>query len=105
MDTYYRVTAYAESKDISAIFDAYGMFDKLWQFSAYLVANGFKIIEVGDSDKFLDGNIKRLEQPLDKIVLRACSKGMAHTVNLTIDGVNYRGVQVGDKAYVPNKNE
>ena len=57
MANYFRITAYHPAKNICAIFDSNGRFEKLWQFSAYLVQKGFKIVEVGADDKFLDGNI------------------------------------------------
>ena len=41
MANYFRITAYHPTKDICAIFDSNGRFEKLWQFSAYLVQNGF----------------------------------------------------------------
>ena len=47
MSNYFRITAYHPEQDLSAIFDSNGYFEKLWQFSAYLIQKGFKIIEVG----------------------------------------------------------
>ena len=32
MANYFRITAYHPDKDISAILDSYGKFEKLWQF-------------------------------------------------------------------------
>ena len=46
MSNYFRITAYHPVKNICAIFDSNGRFEKLWQFSAYLVQKGFKIVEV-----------------------------------------------------------
>ena len=57
MSNYFRITAYHPAKNICAIFDSNGRFEKHWQFSAYLVQKGFKIVEVSSDDKFLDGNI------------------------------------------------
>lgn len=75
MTNYFRITAYHPQKDISAILDSNGKFEKLWQFSAYLIQKGFKIIEVGNEEKFLDGNIDRAPEDKQKIILRASSKG------------------------------
>ena len=75
MTNYFRITAYHPQKDISVIMDSNGKFEKLWQFSAYLIQKGFKIIEVGNQEKFLDGNIDRAPENKQKIILRACSKG------------------------------
>ena len=47
MNNYFRITAYHPQKDICAVFDSNGRFEKLWQFSSFLVQKGFKIIEVG----------------------------------------------------------
>ena len=59
MANYFRIAAYHPAKNICAVFDSNGRFEKLWQFSAYLVQKGFKIVEVGADDKCLDGNIQR----------------------------------------------
>ena len=75
MANYFRITAYHTAENISAIFDSNGRFEKLWQFSAFLVGKGFKIAEVGSEDKFLDGDLPKPEESSDKILLRACDKG------------------------------
>ena len=41
---YYRITAYHSDEDISVILDSNGKFETLWDFSALLVAHGFKVI-------------------------------------------------------------
>ena len=53
MANYFRITAYYPEKDFSVILDSNGKFEKLWQFSAYLVQRGFKIIEVGTIEDIL----------------------------------------------------
>lgn len=74
MANYFRITAYHPVEDFSAIIDSYGLFDKLWQFSAYLVEKGFKIIAVGNDEQFLDGNFEKTDEiEKDKIILRACA--------------------------------
>ena len=75
MANYFRITAYHTAENISAIFDSNGRFEKLWQFSAFLVGKGFKIAEVGSEDKFLDGDLPKPEESSDKILLRACPSG------------------------------
>ena len=74
MSNYFRITAYHPAKNICAIFDSNGRFEKLWQFSAYFVQKGFKIVEVGSDDKFLDGNIPKASVET-LLILRACAKG------------------------------
>lgn len=75
MSNYFRITAYHPAKNICAIFDSNGRFEKLWQFSAELVAKGFKILAVGNETKFTEGNIPKTGES-DKLLLRACMKGM-----------------------------
>ena len=84
MSNYFRITAYHPAKNICAIFDSNGRFEKLWQFSAYLVQKGFKIIEVGADDKFLDGNIQKA--PAGNLLLvRACGKGRPQITGNTVE--------------------
>lgn len=104
MTNYFRITAYHEARDITSIFDSNGMFEKLWQFSSYLLQKGFKIIEVGNSDKFQDVNIEPVEFDKDHISLRACSKGKPQYIDHTIDGEIFKAVKVGDKIYIPDAN-
>lgn len=74
MANYFRITAYHPSKNICAIFDSNGRFEKLWQFSSHLVQKGFQILAVGNESKFTEGNIPKAEES-DKILVRACIKG------------------------------
>ena len=62
MNNYYRITGYCESEDFCFIMDCYGMFEKLWQFSSYLLQKGLKVLEVGGDSKFMDGNIDRIDE-------------------------------------------
>ena len=73
MANYFRITAYHPAKNVCAIFDSNGRFEKLWQFSSYLVQKGFKIVEVGSDDKFLDGNIPKTPAGA-QLLVRACAK-------------------------------
>ena len=74
MANYFRITAYHPAENLSAIFDSNGRFEKLWQFSAFLVQKGFKIVEVGSDDKFHEGNIPKVQEDTS-LILRACAKG------------------------------
>ena len=95
MANYFRITAYHPVEDFSAIIDSYGMFDKLWQFSAYLVEKGFKIIAVGNDEQFSDGNFEKTDEiEKDKIILRACDKGTPIQ--------NNNRIEVDGKYYTPN---
>ena len=103
MNDYYRITGYCEQEDFSFILDCYGMFEKLWQFSSFLVQKGLKVLEVSNSDKFLDGNIPRASENAEKLLLRANAKGKPEYVTQAIDGVTYTAVKVADKIYVPDR--
>ena len=91
MSNYFRITAYHPEQDLSAIFDSNGYFEKLWQFSAYLVSKGFKIIEVGGEDKFDEGDMPKVRQDKEHIILRACGTGMPIIdVNvIRVNGIKY----------------
>ena len=91
MSNYFRITAYNPAKNICAIFDSNGRFEKLWQFSAYLVQKGFKIVEVGSDDKFIDGNIPKVS--VEKLlILRACAKRqpVINGDTVEVNGRNYK---------------
>ena len=75
MANYFRITAYSPAEDVGMIVDSNGRHEKLWQFSAELVAKGFNILAVGNDAKFSDGNIPKTGES-DKLLLRACMKGM-----------------------------
>ncbi len=85
MSNYFRITAYHPEKNICAIFDSNGYFEKLWQFSSMLVQKGFKIIEVGNEEKFLEGDIPKVEQDKEHIILRASGTGQPKKENNVID--------------------
>lgn len=96
MNNYYRITAYYPEKNISVIMDSYGMFEKLWQFSAFLVEKGFNIIAVDKENNFTDGNIERQTEPLPKkIFLRAYAFNKPNVTNGKIE--------VGGKFYTSNR--
>ena len=90
---YFRVTVYHPAEDVSAIIDSNGYFEKLWQLSAALVQKGFKILEVGADDRFLDGDFPKTEADSQHLLLRACKTGRPKYINDT--------VQIGDKGYHP----
>ena len=74
MSNYFRITAYSPNEDVCMIVDSNGRHEKLWQFSAELVAKGFNILAVGNDTKFTEGNIPKTKES-DKILSRACMKG------------------------------
>ena len=91
MSNYFRITAYHPDQDLSAIFDSNGYFEKLWQFSAYLIQKGFKIIEVGNEEKFDEGDMPKAERDAIHIILRACKSGQPDIRDnrITVEGKSY----------------
>ncbi len=75
MNNYFRITTYSPDENVSAIVDCYGMFEKIWQFSAYLVKKNFKIRAVSKENAFDDGNIPRANPDQEHLILRACQTG------------------------------
>lgn len=75
MNNYFRITAYHPTENISVIMDSNGKFEKLWQFSSFLVQKGFEIVAVGKDDNFAIGNIPLANPDRHNILLRACDKG------------------------------
>ena len=96
MSNYFRITAYHPVENLSAIFDSNGYFEKLWQFSAYLIQKGFKIIEVGNEEKFDEGDMPKTERDAIHIILRACKSGQPNIQGNTIivEGKRYFRKQV-----------
>ena len=91
MSNYFRITAYHSTKNVSAIFDSNGRFEKLWQFSSFLIQRGFKIIEVGADDKFLEGGLPKVHEG-KALFLRACSKSAPQRNGnvITVHGKMYK---------------
>lgn len=84
MANYFRITAYHPEHDVCIIADSNGKFEKLWQFSSYLVQKGFKIAKVSADDKFLDGNIQRAPAG-NQILARACDKEQPQIEDNTVE--------------------
>lgn len=84
MQYYFRITAYHPEENISVIMDSYGKFEKLWQFSSYIVNKGFKIIAVGGEDKFEFGDMSKAEYNANQIYLRACQQDEVKVYNNSI---------------------
>ena len=102
---YYRITGYCPENDFCFIVDSNGMFEKLWQFSSLLIQKGLKVLEVSNLEKIIDINIKPSPEDKEHIILRANADGKPEYITQTIDGITYKAVKVGDKIYIPNKEE
>ena len=72
MNNYFRITAYHPKHNVCAVFDSNGKFEKLWQFSSFLVFKGFNIVEVGAD--FQEGDLPKVPAS-ESILLRAYGKG------------------------------
>lgn len=104
MANYFRVTAYHEEENVTCIVDSNGAVSELWELSSHLIKKGFKIKEVGDEHKFLDGLIAKAK-PSQKFIVRASQNGKPKYGPLEINGQTYLAVIVDGKSYVPNRQE
>lgn len=48
MKNYYRIKGYDPKHDFMFVLDSYGMFEKKWQFSSFLIHHGLKVIDILD---------------------------------------------------------
>ena len=99
MANYFRITAYHPEKDISVILDSNGMFEKLWQFSSYLVQRGFKILEVGTGENLVEGTFPTVYEAAKKILLRGINKGKPEIQEMTYQDRPCKAITVYDKTY------
>ena len=99
MANYFRITAYHPETDISVIVDSYGKFEKLWEFSAYLVSKGFKILEVGKDDYIIDAGYDRVKTPSNKVLLMGYGKGKADIQDVNYQDRPCKAIAVHNMAY------
>ena len=104
-NNYFRITAYYPEDNFSFIVDSNGKFEKLWQFSAYLISKGIKVIEASKQEQMLDINIEPAQQDNEHIILRANPDDKPENITYEIDGITYKAVKVGDKIYIPDKEQ
>ena len=69
MQNYYRVKAHFEKENINAVIDSHGCFEKLWQFSAFIVEKGGTVLDVQKDEQVMD-TYTRVEENAEKIFLR-----------------------------------
>ena len=103
MENNFRITGYCKDNDFSFIVDSNGKFEKLWQFSSYLVQKGIEIVEVSKAENILDVNITPAQQDNINLILRATADGRPEYIDQYVNGTNYKAIKVGDKIYIPNK--
>ena len=93
-NNYFRITAYSKEHNFSCIIDSNGMFEKLWQFSAFLVSKGLNIIDASKLENIIDTNIKQTKEDAEHIILRATQDGKVESKDYII--------KVADKFYTTN---
>ena len=98
MNQYYRITAYYEEEDLSVIFDSNGRFEKLWEFSSFLVSHGFRILFLTKSENFAEKGFPEIE-PSNKIAVRAIAKGKPEIYDMIYQNRKCKGIGVGEKLY------
>lgn len=99
MNTYFRITAYYPKENISATLDANGKYEELWEFSAFLVSKGFKILEVCESEQIAEATFPLINIKSSKILLRSVEKGIAEIQHFEHQGRKCKSITVGDKTY------
>jgi len=78
------------------------MFEKLWQFSSYLIQKGLKVLEVSKMENVLDINIDKVQEDNEHIFLRANCDGKPEYIDQNVNGTIYKAIKVADKIYIPN---
>lgn len=96
----YRITGYNKKDDYSVILDSKGMFEKLWQFSSYLVQKGIEIVEVSKDENIIDINITPAEQDNYNLILRVTADGRPEHIEQNLNGITYEAIKVADKIYI-----
>ena len=104
MTNYFRITGYYPKQDFCFIIDSNGMFEKLWQFSSYLIQKGLKVIEVNKLENIIDINIEPAEEDNNHIFLRATADGKPEYIDQIINGVIHKAIKVADRLYIANNN-
>lgn len=79
------------------------MFEKLWQFSSYIISKGLKVLEVAKIEDIIDINIEKVEQDSEHIFLRATANGKPEYVDQQVNGITYKAIKVADSLYIINK--
>lgn len=99
---YFRITVYHPQEDFSAILDANGKYEKLWEFSAFLVSKGLNIIAVCRAELIVPDTLEYvplIDKPSDKIMLRVIEKGKASCEEMEYESRKCKIVSVGTTAY------
>ena len=95
--SYFRITAFHPETNISLIADSNGKFSMIWEFSAYLIQKGFKIIEVNNETNFGDGDLPKISEDREHILIRACGQGQPV--------IQHNMIAVNKKTYISYKRK
>ena len=102
---YYRITAYHAPEGLAIIVDSYGMFEKLWEFSKYLMEFGFRVIAVDREQYFVEGTLEKVKEQSPKLMIRAVGRDEPATFpNMGYEDKTGIIVQLGDAAYLSEIN-
>ena len=93
MNTYFRITAYNPTHDISYIIDSVNKHETLGQFCVDIVKHS-RVIEGSTATQFDDGNIPKATPHSENYILRACMKGKVIKQN----GI----IEMNGRYYTPN---
>ncbi len=99
MSNYFRITAYHKESDISVILDSSGRFEKLWEFSSFLVGKGFSIIEVCKGDMIVKETLPSVKHESNMILLLGIGKGKPEISELEYQDRPCKSIAVFDKVY------
>lgn len=105
MNNYYRITGYHPTEDFCFIMDCFGLYEKMWQFSSFLIQKGLKVLEVGNAEKFIDINIKKIDKDTKHIALRAVADGKPENIIQEYNGNKYNAIKVAEYIYIPDNTK
>lgn len=101
--SYFRITGYHPQENYCFIIDSNGRFEKLWQFSSYLISKGLKVIRANSEEDMIDFDMSKIKQDSENLILRASAKGKPEYGTHEIDGIVYKTVIVANRRYIDNR--
>lgn len=103
MSNYFRLTAYEPTHNITMILDSNGVFEKKWQFSAFVIQRGCHIVNITDDEQMIDVNCGKINYNPNQFRLMAYIEGTAEHIKYDLNSNTYNAIKVGDKIYIPEK--
>ena len=102
---YFRITGYNPEKDFCFILDSNGMFEKMWQFSSFVIQKGLKVLEISKEEQLINVNIDNVKYDAKHIFLRAGAFGKPKYITQKIDNITYKAIEVAGQIYIPDKDK